>query len=201
MFQTEIHRLFHKIWLALFVGVLIGALAPVSLLQANATASPSAQSTNRISAPAAIATTPQRAAAMTQKATLLMESEKNLSVAVIDPAGGFAYFGTDTSPGMVVKVRLSDFTRVDALMFEAGEDKLTSAVIDTAEGYAYFGTKTSPGKVVKVRLSDFTRVDDLTLDAGENMLTSAVIDPDNRVAYFGTDTTPGPRGEGESGDL
>ena len=65
----------------------------------------------------------------------------------------------------MVKVRLSDFTRVAALTLNTGEDGgLFSAVIDTANGFAYFGTWTSPGIVVKVRLSDFTRVAALTLN-------------------------------------
>jgi hypothetical protein len=36
--------------------------------------------------------------------------ENNLRSAVIDPSG-YAYFGTHTSPGKIVKVSLSDFTR------------------------------------------------------------------------------------------
>src|SRR5260370_1454327 len=72
--------------------------------------------------------------------------------AVIDPAGGFAYFGTTTSPGIVVKVQLSDFTRVGALTLNSGENFLLGAVIDPAGGFAYFGTETTPGIVVKVRL-------------------------------------------------
>jgi ethanolamine utilization microcompartment shell protein EutS len=84
---------------------------------------------------------------------------------VIDSAHDYAYFGTDTDPGMVVKVRLSDLTRVGVLTLTTGEDYLYSAVIDAANGFAYFGTATYPGPdvVVKVRLSDFTRVGALTL--------------------------------------
>ena len=115
----------------------------------------------------------------------------DLRSAVIDTAGGYAYFGTPTSPGVVVKVRLSDFTRVGALTLNSGENSLVSAVIDPAGGYAYFGTGTSPGVVVKVRLSDFTRVGALSLNSGEAGLASAVIDPAGGYAYFGTGTEPG----------
>ncbi|MGB2909298.1 MAG: hypothetical protein WBB55_01830 [Anaerolineales bacterium] len=124
-------------------------------------------------------------------ALTLTASEYDLLSAVIDPAGGYAYFGTGTSPGVVVKVRLSDFTRVGALTLNSGENDLYSAVIDPVGGYAYFGTYTSPGVVVKVRLSDFTRVGALTLNPGENGLYSAVIDPAGGYAYFGTYTSPG----------
>jgi len=94
-------------------------------------------------------------------------------------------------PGIVVRVRLSDFTRVGAVTFNAGENGAVSAAIDTAGGFAYFGTLASPGIVVKVRLSDFTRVGALTLNAGEDKLASAVIDPAAGFAYFGTLTSPG----------
>jgi len=114
--------------------------------------------------------------------------ENFLYSAVIDAAAGFAYFGTNTSPGIVVKVRLSDFSRVSALTLSPGENLLTSAVIDPAAGFAYFGTNTSPGIVVKVRLSDFIRVNALTFNVGEKSLYSAVIDPAAGFAYFGTDS-------------
>jgi KaiC/GvpD/RAD55 family RecA-like ATPase len=124
-------------------------------------------------------------------ALTLNEGEGLLSSAVIDPSAGFAYFGTDTKPGIVVKVRLSDFSRVGALTLDPGENGLRSAVIDVAGGFAYFGTYTTPGKVVKIRLANLTRVGALTLNAGEGYLTSAVIDASNGFAYFGTDTQPG----------
>jgi len=119
--------------------------------------------------------------------------------AVIDTANGFAYFGTGTSPGMVVKVALGAGSnppvRVGTLELNAGEDQLTSAIIDTAHGYAYFGTNTSPGIIIKVALGSGsnspTRVGAVTLSAGENDLSSAVIDPPNGYGYFGTNTTPG----------
>src|SRR2546422_7476722 len=73
--------------------------------------------------------------------------------AVIDSAHGFAFFGTDTSPGRVVEVKLSDFTRVDILTLPSGEDHLTSAVIDSVDTAhpAYFATDT--GRVVNGKLT------------------------------------------------
>jgi hypothetical protein len=108
--------------------------------------------------------------------------------AVIDPTGQFAYFGTYTSPGQVVKFDLTTFRRVGAITLEAGEDWLFSAVIDPAGQYAYFGTATSPGRVVKIDLATFSRVGAITLDTGENDLLSAAIDPNGQSAYFGTTT-------------
>jgi hypothetical protein len=114
--------------------------------------------------------------------------EDRLFSAVIDPAGGYAYFGTATNPGIVVKVNLATFARVGALTLNEGEDSLISAVIDPATGFAYFGTSTSPGRVVKVDLADFTHAGALTLNTGENWLRSAAIDPAAGFAYFGTGT-------------
>src|SRR5436309_1754887 len=74
----------------------------------------------------------------------LKSGEIRLRSAVVDTANGFAYFGTSTSPGIIVKVRLSDFSRVGALTLNTGEDSLISAVIDTTKGFAYFGS-TDPG--------------------------------------------------------
>jgi hypothetical protein len=104
--------------------------------------------------------------------------------AVIDATKGFAYFGT--SQGIVVKIRLSDFTRVDTISLNLGNDnELSSAVIDTVNGFAYFGTW--EGKIVKIGLSDFTPAGTLTLQSGEKRLLSAIMDT-NGFAYFGTET-------------
>src|SRR6266516_5385249 len=54
--------------------------------------------------------------------------ETNLASSVIDTAAGFAYFGTDTSPGVIVRVRLSNFTRVASLDLNAGDDHLHPVV-------------------------------------------------------------------------
>jgi hypothetical protein len=111
--------------------------------------------------------------------------------AVLDASAGYAYFGTATFPGHVVKVRLSDFTREAALTLNDAEEGLVSAVLDASAGYAYFGTGTTPGQVVKVRLSDFTRAGALSLNPGERLLYTAVLDATTGYAYFGTGTTPG----------
>jgi hypothetical protein len=134
---------------------------------------------------------PQSATPFARLGALPMNAGENaLLCAVIDTANGFAYFGTDTTPGRVVKVSLSTFARVGALTLNAGENSLQSAVIDAANGYAYFGTDTSPGIVVKVQLSTFTRAGALTLNASEIQLRCGVIDTRNQLAYFGTNSVP-----------
>ena len=130
----------------------------------------------------------------------LNPSEYNLFPAVLDPLGGFAYFGTGGcshpppwQTGQtcaffgVVKVRLSDFTRVGTLSMDNWP---ISSVIDSASGFAYFGTHSSPGVVVKVRLSDFTRVGSIILLPGEEYPCCAVFDSSSGSAYFGTGGFP-----------
>jgi len=119
-------------------------------------------------------------------ALTLNEGENGLYCATIDPAEGYAYFGTFTNPGIVVKVDLATFTRVGALALNVGEPYLISAVIDPAGGYAYFGMSAHPGKVVRVDLGTFTHAGTLTFNTGENRANTAVIDPAGGYAYFGT---------------
>lgn len=124
-----------------------------------------------------------------QRALLrLNRGEDDLRCAVIDADGGYAYFGTNTSPGRVVKIRLSDFKRVGAVTLDHGEDHLTSAVIDVKRGIALFGTNTAPGRIVMVTLGEGDdpprRTGSLKL-SNESHLRSAVIDPANGFAYFG----------------
>jgi len=111
---------------------------------------------------------------------------------VIDFAHGYAYYGGrySNSPGIILKVRLSDFTKVAELRLNSDETQLNSAAIAPAAGYAYFGTYTVPGYIVRVRLSDMTRIAALTLPTGESYLTSAVTDLTHGYAYFSTNASP-----------
>ncbi len=70
---------------------------------------------------------------------MTLTGENNTSAAAIDLAGGYAYFGTFTTPGAVVRVRLSDFTSAGAIVLNSDEELLQGAVIDSG-GFAYFGT-------------------------------------------------------------
>ncbi len=124
----------------------------------------------------------------------LANGEDNIASAVIDLSGAtnYAYFGTDTAPGQIVKVNLNTFTRVGAATgIVAGEDNFTSAVIDTANQFAYFGTDTAPGKIVKIDLATFAKTSTITLNSGEDYLYSAAIDTSNNFAYFGNANNPG----------
>lgn len=110
---------------------------------------------------------------------------------VTDPSGQFAWFGTFTAPGRVVKVDLANFQRIGSTTLATGEDRLISAVRDPSAQFAYFGTSTSPGQIVKIDLATLDQVGAITLDDGEDAPAAAVIDPDGAFAYFATATTPG----------
>ena len=84
----------------------------------------------------------------------LLRAENQFYSAVISPTGDYAYFGTNTTPGIVVKVNLSNFTREGAVTFSTGENQLYSAVISPTGDYAYFGTYTSPGLIIRVLVAD-----------------------------------------------
>jgi hypothetical protein len=83
----------------------------------------------------------------------LPPGEISLRAAVIDVPNNAAYFGTATRPAKVIKVRLSDLTRVEALTMGENDGSLYSAVFDPTKGFAYFGSGTRPGVIVKLDIS------------------------------------------------
>lgn len=108
-------------------------------------------------------------------------------VAAIDTVDGFAYFGTNSRPGSVVKVDLSSFNRVGAVTLKGTTDLITAALLDPTSGFGYFGT--GDGYVVKIRLSDMTQVGAIeVIPAGSGWACSALMDASSGFAYFGLDT-------------
>jgi hypothetical protein len=124
-----------------------------------------------------------------RNAALTLTQSDVPNAAAIDTVNGFAYFGTSTAvgPGAIVKVRLSDFTRVGALVLTGDDEAPGSAVIDPAGGFVYFGGYN--GDIIKVRLSDFTLV--AVIETGTGFQSAALIDTNNGFAYFGSFTSPG----------
>lgn len=96
----------------------------------------------------------------------LNRTENYLECGAIDAAGGYAYFfargynGRNVYPtGAVVKVRLSDFTRVGALDMNIGDYNhgTSSAMMDATVGVAYFlFTGGARSVLITIRLSDFS---------------------------------------------
>jgi hypothetical protein len=176
---------------------------PVTLRVTDATGHVFEDKSLRFSDPAAGITNPGTTdypgGGMSRLGAETLGGAESLRSAVIDTANGYAYFGTDTTPGSIIKVALGapddPPSVVNSTALEPGEDYLRCATIDEAAGYAYFGTTTSPGIVVKVALgagdAEPSRIGAAILDAGEDYLASAVIDPSNGQALFGTRTSPG----------
>jgi len=140
-------------------------------------------------APAAVGKVPSNF--MSFSSATLAAGQNAIGSGVIDSAHGFAYFGTLTQPGQVIKIRLSDLVEVSSITLSSGADNLASAVIDTVGGFAYFGSSDTPGLVTRVQLSNFTETGRVTFKAGEGPALSAVIDIRNGFAYFGTGDSPG----------
>jgi hypothetical protein len=112
----------------------------------------------------------------------------------VDEAAGYAYVGDDSMPGWIIKIRLSDLSRVAALHLNAAEGLAGCGVIDSARGYAYFSVTSGlayvPGKIVRIRLSDFSQIDTLTLDANDYSAATMVIDPATPTLYLGVSSWP-----------
>ncbi len=113
------------------------------------------------------------------------------SASAIDTANGFAYFGADSYPAKILKIRLSDFSEVGRIVLRRDETAqfggLSSAFI--GNGYAYFATRYL-GKIIKIRLSDFTREAELGLQGTTSLVISAVVDSAKGFAYLGTFSSP-----------
>ncbi|HEX2699595.1 MAG TPA: Ig-like domain-containing protein, partial [Acidimicrobiales bacterium] len=114
----------------------------------------------------------------------------------MDPAGRYAYVGTDYNRvdqgsnqthrvGAVIKVDLQAMVQVATLDLLEGETKLTTALVDRSGDFAYFGNGGTPGQVIRIDLGSFSRAGSLTLGAGEEDLLASTIDPAGRYAYLG----------------
>jgi len=129
----------------------------------------------------------------------LQENENNLFSSVVDSANGYIYFGTNSSPCKIIRIRMSDFVEIDSLSpsTEPQCGNINTAVIDQTGGYGYFTNNTgNPGHVVKVRLSDFTIDNILTLPPGQAW--SSAIDGQKGFLYIGA--TP-PSGTIDTGQI
>jgi hypothetical protein len=122
----------------------------------------------------------------------VMPGEINTQAAVIDTINGYAYYGTGSTPGKIIKIRLSDFTRVGDITLLAGEGPLLAAVIDENAGFAYFGTFTTPAKIIKIDLATFTRVADVTLPLLDFPGLPFITTIRNGIGYFCSDSQPCP---------
>ena len=128
----------------------------------------------------------------------LNADEGYVGVGALDPQGGYGYFMAADSNSVfgtskIVRVRLADFSRVDALKLDTYEYGGQPMLVDHANDVMYVAVAGVPDRVMKVRLSDFTRLDALTAAANEQRFQSAAIDPAAGLAFFGAYFPLGPR--------
>lgn len=116
----------------------------------------------------------------------LATGENSLKSSAIDTTNGYAFFGTRTSPGKIVRIRLSDFTRVDAITLTSGENDLYTA--SQSGNYAYFVTNAATSKVKKMNMSTFTIEASLTLPTLGQVISSVIV---GNTLYLGTSGYPG----------
>lgn len=119
-----------------------------------------------------------------------MAGVSNYSTAFIDPAGTYAYFGTDTAPSKIVRLKLDDSTTT-TLTLQEGNDYLRTGFIDSDGSYAYFGLGTSPGKVAKVNLTSFSLELTLNFQSTEVDIRASAYNPIHNHGYFATNTQIG----------
>ncbi len=119
------------------------------------------------------------ASAQTFVASLTLGPGQAPRAAGIDTVHGFAYFGTATDPGMIIKVDLSTFKVVATLAMTF--DYVSSVLVDSANGFLYVGSITV-GMVTKISLASFTIVGTTpTFDVNRG----AALDSVHGFAYYG----------------
>ncbi len=133
-----------------------------------------------------------------------------------DPSKHYAYFGTTTSPGKIIKVRLNAGdtapTYIGSLALNSNDNEgaIFGGVIDTTNSdptqhFAYFGVNNStagqPARIVKISLTtddtfpSTSEVAAIPLASTETNIRRAVIDtsdPNNHYAYFASNQATNP---------
>ncbi len=119
-----------------------------------------------------------------------LSNEDNITCGIASTSATVAWFGTNTTPGQIIKVNLLPLERAGLLVLPDGENSVTCAAIDKANQFGYFGLATDPPKIIKVNLQNMTRVGSLSLAAGEGPLGCGIVNAANNTLYLGTNTTP-----------
>jgi hypothetical protein len=136
---------------------------------------------------------------MVEEGALVLEpGEDRPQTALMAPDGSHAYFVSSsrgsTCPSaptycdsVIVKVRMSDFTRVGSLALSGygGRQSFTGAIAPSGE-FGYFGVdgdNSNNAHIVKVKLDDMTKVDAIALSS-EKFPRVTLMAPDGTFAHF-----------------
>lgn len=113
----------------------------------------------------------------------LPASDSFPGLGAVDGQGVFAYFIGSTFPTpRLIKVRLSDFTRIDSLALAEATQPASGLTLDSTGSFAYIPTRNQPGKLLRVNLSNFLTIDQKVLPANYNSLGAITISQDGTKA-------------------
>jgi len=136
--------------------------------------------------------------APTRTAAVTLVKDDSLTSGVVDTVNGYAYFGTNTSPGSIIKVQLGSGNSPPVRIGEASDGfhgNYTAAAIDVTNGFAYFGTNTASAYIVRVALgtgsADPTISDSSFSFTPGNIVSMASDISANGYIYAGTSGSPG----------
>lgn len=101
----------------------------------------------------------------------------------------YAYFGTYTSPGQVVKINLNTFIKDSTFILNTAESYPRTILTIPLSDHLYIGTGSTPAQIIQLTTDPFIRNNTLSLMFAENYITAIVVV--GSYAYLGTATTPG----------
>lgn len=123
---------------------------------------------------------------------LIIGAPYELSVAIIDSVGKFAYFVDGSSDGTILKLDLESFTIVDAnqKLMPPGSlyNEILTGLIDHEDQFAYFTAFGVETYILKVALNDLQIVDQV--EYGTQPFTSSAMDSTGRYLYFTSNIAP-----------
>lgn len=123
----------------------------------------------------------------------LPSGEEHLTCAAVDTQTGRGYFGTASTPGVIVQVALHNpgLQRLSSLVLPPGVGKLSFIVVQPSGQYLLAGASVIPGIIVRVALSNFSVDRLLTLGPGADEPSCGVLDGSGQFLFVGTRTAPG----------
>ncbi|KAJ5078527.1 prolactin regulatory element binding protein [Anaeramoeba ignava] len=106
-------------------------------------------------------------------------TETSPNCGVIDFGSNLMFVGTGTSPMKVIKINLTDFSRIDAITCASLEQNAISAGIDERNQLAYFLADSYPGFLVRIDLKNFSRIDSFEFQTDAYSLSFLIANNDS----------------------
>ncbi|MFN7161210.1 MAG: S-layer homology domain-containing protein [Candidatus Gracilibacteria bacterium] len=134
------------------------------------------------------------AATLTREAeSQLLIDEQYIKIEFIDPASQYMYVRISTDKGILTRVDLNTFTRLDSIQVngDGSRDLSVASVADTENRFGYYVMGSTPGAVVKVNLDTQRELDIKSFGTGEAGAKAVIIDKQNQFLYVGINSTTG----------